>query len=265
MNRSRTHLRRRSVGAIGAGLFVHVVPLFASTAIVARRLWADEARSRRPRETREPIELPSPPAPDPYRDPIALAVVAEVCERGEWASEAGVIARAGVSASAFYDRFATLEDCVLDVYERFIAAYERRIGEAFNAQSDWRSSLRAAAYETAAWMEENPELVGFGIIGVLQMRSELVRVRREEAFIFCSRLIDLGRSEPGSQADDDGSAATYAIGSITQLLTHRLQAGVAFSPHRIVPEMMYGIVRTYLGDAAAEEELILPRPSRTGS
>jgi hypothetical protein len=85
--------------------------------------------------------------------------------------------------SAFAQRYASLEDCAPDSYERFIACYERRVGLAFNSHSDWRSSLRAAAYETADWMEENPDLVSFGMAGVLTMKSELARVRREEVFV----------------------------------------------------------------------------------
>jgi AcrR family transcriptional regulator len=208
---------------------------------------------------RRQIELPPAPDPDPYRDPLSMALIMEVYECGEAASEAGVIARAGVSPSVFAERFGTLEGAAVDVLERLIADYERRVGKAFNAHSDWRSSLRASAYEAADWIEENPEVVSFGMTGVLQMKGELVRVRREEAFVFCAHLIDLGRTEPGSRADDDGSTATFAIGSILQLLTQRLQSGVAFDPHKIVPEMMYSIVRAYLGDAAADEELALPR------
>jgi AcrR family transcriptional regulator len=209
---------------------------------------------------RTPIELPPTPELDPYGDPLALAVVSEVCQRGAAASVAGVAARAGVSAGEFSARYTSVEDCALDAFERFIAAYERRIGMAFNSRPDWRSSLRASAYETADFLRESPELMSFGMTGVLRMKSELLRVHREEVFVFCGQLIDLGRSETGSLAND-GSAAVYAIGSIMQLLTHRLQAGVDFDPHKVVPEMMYSIVRVYLGDEAAEEELLLPRPS----
>jgi AcrR family transcriptional regulator len=209
---------------------------------------------------RRPIELPRAPEPDPYEDPLALAVVSEVCQRGAAASAAGVAARAGVSASTFAERYATVEDCALDAFERFIAAYERRIGTAFNSHPDWRSSLRASAYESADFIAESPELMSFGMTGVLQMKNELLRVRREEVFVFCGQLIDLGRTEPGSLTNDS-SAAVFAIGSIMQLLTHRLQTGVDFDPHKIVPEMMYSIVRVYLGDEAAEEELSPPRAS----
>lgn len=210
---------------------------------------------------RRPIELPPPPDPDPFRDPLALAVVSEVCERGEAASEAGVIARAAVPMSTFSERYDTIEDCAADAYERFIADYERRIGTAFNAHPDWRTSLRASAYESADFISGNPQLADFGMTGVLQMKNERARLLREGVFVFCAALIDLGRTESDSQATVDGSAATFAIGSIMQLLTHRLQAGEDFDPHKIVPEMMYSIVRVYLGDEAADEELVPPQPT----
>ena len=204
------------------------------------------------------IELPPAPDPDPFRDPLSLAVVQEVFERGEQASMTGVIARAGTPASDSYERFTTLEDCALNSYERYIADFERRIGQAFNAHSDWRDSLRAAAYETADWMEENPKLVSFGMTGVLQMTSELCRVRREEVFLFCADLIDRGRAGP-SNIEADESTAMFAIGSIIQLLTFRLQTDGPVEPHAIVPEMMYAVVRAYKGDEVAREELSLPR------
>jgi len=211
-----------------------------------------------------PVELPPAPDPDPFRDPLSLAVVQEVVECGERASAAGVIARSGIPAHRFYKRYTTLEDCALDAYERFIAAYKRRMGGAFNAHSDWRDSLRAAAYETADFMEESPALVDFGITGVLRMNNELCRVRREEVFVFCGGLIDLGRTEP-SEVEADESAAMFAIGSILQLLTFRLQTGGPVEPHAIVPEMMYAAVRPYKGEEVAREELELARPAPRAS
>jgi hypothetical protein len=56
-----------------------------------------------------------------------------------------------------------------------------------------------------------------------------------------------------------------AVGSIVQLLTRRVQQGVTIEPHGMVPEIMYGIVRAYLGEEAAAEELVLPRPPAAGT
>jgi AcrR family transcriptional regulator len=205
-----------------------------------------------------PIELPPAPAPDPYRDPLSRALVSEVCERGEHASVAGVIARAGISAEEFRARFATLEDCALDTFERIIADYKRHIGEAFNSETSWRDSLRAAAYATTDFMDAHPEPLNFGMTGVLQLKSELARVRREETFVFCADLIDRGREEPDCRVAADEPAAMFAIGSIMQLLTYRLQSGEPVEARSTVPEMMFAVVRSYLGEEVAREELEIP-------
>lgn len=202
-----------------------------------------------------PIELPPPPEPRPQDDPIAEAVIGEIVEKGygETSVEA-VLRRAGVSREDFDRRFESLEHCALDAFERWIADFEQRVGSAFNAQADWQSGLRAAAYATADWMEDNPLVVPFGMVEVLKMPGEMGGVRREETFAFCSRMIDRGRmAAPDPDAVPD-SAATFAIGAITQLLTHRLQEGADVEPRSVIPEMMVRVVHIYLGAEAAEAE-----------
>lgn len=208
-----------------------------------------------------PIELPPPLDPPPDQDRLAIAVVAEIVERGyEQATLEGVLRRARASRSEFDRRFGSLDDCALDSFERFIADFERRVGGAFNAQAHWPSALRAAAYATSDWMAENPEVSVFGMVEVLKMPGELVKIRREETFDFCSRMIDRGREaaeDPGAIPD---SAPTFAIGAITQLLTHRLQEEAEIDPPAVIPEMMARVVGIYLGDEAAEAEWTATRP-----
>lgn len=210
---------------------------------------------------RRPIALPPWPEPDPYDDPVAMALVAEVCERDPRSvSAAGVASRAGLSLSRFHERFADFDDCLLDSFERLAAAYEHRIGSIFNDHSEWRAGIRAAAYETASWMEDNPLMVEFGAFRVLRLENEMVSVRREELFFFFARMIDRGREEAEDPESVPESAPLVAIGSIVQLITHRVQAGVNIQPRTVVPELLYSIVRLYLGDEAAEEEITLPPP-----
>jgi AcrR family transcriptional regulator len=214
----------------------------------------------------EPVPLPPPPAFDPFADPLAEAVVDEVVERGYAAATvAGVVERAGIGREEFEGRFVDLEDAALRVYEAFIADFERRVGIAYNAEAGWQAGLRAAAYVTADWMATNPNLVRFGTVEVLEMRSEMARVRREEVFVYCARLIDGGRDEAPDPSAVPDSAPVVAIGSIMQLLTHRVQKGMEIDAHGMVPEMMYAAVRPYLGEERAREELTLPRPDGSGS
>ena len=202
------------------------------------------------------IELPARRDPDPHSDPIALALVAKTLEAGfEGLTVEGVACRANVTVDEFHQRFVDLDHCALDVYERHIAAFERRVGEAFNRQPDWRRGIRAAAYSAAAWLESHPDTTRFGSIEVLRMRNEMVRVRREELFAFCAQMIDQGReAAPDPQAVPE-NASIVAIGSILQLLTRRLQEGAELHFPEVTRESLYGVVRTYLGDDVAREEL----------
>lgn len=212
-----------------------------------------------------PIELPAPPEPHPRTDPIAIALMAAIAENGyEGSSIEDVIRRAGVSRAEFDRRFESLEHCALDSFERIIADYELKIGIAFNGAPDWPAALRAAAYATADWMDENPLMASFGLVDALKMPGEMVRVRREETFAFCAQMIDRGRSvSPDPEAIPE-SAPTFAIGAVTQLLTHRLQEEAEVEPREVIPEMLHRVVGIYLGPEAAEAEWTAAPPPAAG-
>ena len=208
-----------------------------------------------------PIALPPAPDPNPHRDPIALAIVAEMTEMGyERSTVAGVIRRAAIPAEEFERRYEDLDDCALDAYERLIADFTRQVGTAFNEQGEWPAALRAAAYSCADWMTERPAMTAFGSAEVLKMRSELARVRREEVFGFCAELIDRGREAAPDPSSVPESAPIFAIGGIAQLLTHRVQEDAEVDIRVAIPEMMHRIVCIYLGDEIAEAEWDAPRP-----
>ena len=209
----------------------------------------------------EPVEIPPAPDPDPVSDPLSLAVVAEVVERGyQSVAVEDVTFRAGLTVAEFHSRYTDLDDCVLDTYERLIAAFQRRSGAAFNRHADWRTALRAAAYVAADWLEQYPDAVEFGTSEVLRMNNEMARVRREEVFVWCAQMIDRGREAAPDPEAVPEAAAMIAIGSILQLLTHRWQEGAEIRPYDSARESIYGVVLTYLGEDAAREELHLPRP-----
>jgi AcrR family transcriptional regulator len=192
-----------------------------------------------------------------------MAVVDVVVERGyRNTTVADIAERAGVSEEEFHRRFADKEDCALRCFEAFTADYEWRLETAYASQPDWRSGLRAAAWEVAEWIAANPNLIHFGAVDLLEAENEMIRVRREEAMSFGGKLIARGReAAPDPDAVPD-SAALSAIGSIVQLLTNRLQSGIDPEPLVMVRPMIYLAVRPYLGEEIAREEMEMPRPER---
>jgi AcrR family transcriptional regulator len=203
------------------------------------------------------LDLPPAPEPDPHGDQIALALVAEVLERPEGREVESVARRAGVTRTEFGRRFASFDECLVDTYERFIASFERAVGTAFNRHDDWRAAVRAAAFAAGDWMEASPELMEFGSAGVLRTRNEMVRVRREEVAMFCAQLIDQGRESAPDPSKVPEGASLLAVGSILNLLTQKLQEGSKVDLGEMVPEMLYLVVRVYLGEEIAREELAM--------
>ena len=217
----------------------------------------------RRRNALSPPSPPRRPERDLFADPFALALVEVVCERGfENTRAEDVIARAGADLEEFFSRFADLEDCAIQAFEGFIADFEWRVGSAYFAFSDWRTSLRAAGYEAADWITDHPDLAQFGAVEVLKAKNEMLRVRREEVLSYPARLIDQGRLEAPDPGAVPEAAPLMAIGSVVQLLTHRLQTGEDLDAFATVPQLLYMATRPYVGEELAREELTLPRPPR---
>jgi AcrR family transcriptional regulator len=190
-----------------------------------------------------------------------LAIVEVVDEVGyEAATVEQIVERAGVTRTEFLRRFKDKEDCAQRSFEAFADDYRLRIFSAYSAFPDWRTGLRAAAYEVADWMDDHPDVVRFGAVEILKAENEMIRVRREEAISYGAELIDQGRMEATGPARVPDAAALMALGSIVQLLIHKIQTGVAFDPIEMVPQMMYLATRPYVGEEVAGEELALPRP-----
>jgi AcrR family transcriptional regulator len=207
--------------------------------------------------------LPDRPPLDPFADPIATALVEIVAERGYEATEVdAVIARSGVGRAEFERRFAGKEDCVRQVFEAFIDDFIWRIRSAYAGEARWPDSLRAAAYASGDWMDEHPRTAHFGMVDVLAARSEIIRVRREEIFQYCAGLIDAGREVAPDPAAVPAAAPVMAVGAVVQIVSMRMQKGEDLAMAQLVPELMYGAVRPYLGEEVARAELAIPRGGR---
>lgn len=205
--------------------------------------------------------IPPRPEPDPFTDPIQLAVVDLIFERGyEAVDERSIAARAGVMMVEFRDRFADKQDCTVQTIEACLQDFKWMVETAYAGGADWREGLRASAWAVADHLDRHPKLVHVLVIGLLGARNEMLRVLREETLMYGATVIERGRAVAPDPDAVPAGAAAMAMGSIAQLLTHRLQKGVDVAPHETVRQMLYLSVRPYVGEEAAAEELRLPRP-----
>jgi hypothetical protein len=196
-----------------------------------------------------------------FAHPITAAVITVVRERGyELATAAEFQTRAGMSEEEFGRQFESKADATLRVFEACIADLKARVGGAYQAAGPWPESLRAAAYEVARWMRDHPDATWFGLIAMLD-GGEMARVRREQVLIWAAQLIDAGREVAPDPAAVPASASLLAIGAVAETARRQEEEGsIGRVAVELVPGLMYGAVRPYLGEDAARAELEIPPP-----
>ncbi|HXF31275.1 MAG TPA: TetR/AcrR family transcriptional regulator [Solirubrobacterales bacterium] len=208
------------------------------------------------------IRIPDPPDPDPFADPLSVALLDLIFERGyEAIDEQAIARRADTSLEEFYRRFTDRRDCTVKTMELCVRDFEWLVESSYMTGVDWQEGLRACAWAAADYVDEHRQLVWVLTVGLLQAKSEMLRVMREEWLMYGARIIERGRAAAPDPDMVPAGAALNAMGSIAQLLTHRMQKGeINSSPHEAVPQLLYLSVRPYLGEEAARQELHAPRP-----
>jgi AcrR family transcriptional regulator len=192
------------------------------------------------------------------RDLICEAMVDVVNERGaDGATATAATERAGVDEAAFDHHFDSVEDCVLKAYWKHAGEFTERVEAAFGAEESWRGSLRAAAYEAARYIRDNPRIVRFGTVQMFQA-GPMAQAQREAHLQRMVEMIDAGREELGDPDSLGRGVAEGIFGSIYSHLVKEVQAGRGTkAAEDYVPGLMYIAVRPYLGQEAAQEELTL--------
>ena len=197
-----------------------------------------------------------------FDHPLAAAVIEVVASRGyEESRIEEILARAGVDRAEFDLLFADKADAVLRVFESYIENFRYRVGRAYASSPTWPDSLRAAAHELLAWIEDHPHAYEFGMVRILDA-GEMARLRREELFTWCGTLIDAGRAVAPDPAAVSPAAPMIAIGAVVEVLTRHAAGDMDGTLAEILPELMYGAVLPYLGEGAAREELSHAPPRR---
>jgi AcrR family transcriptional regulator len=203
-----------------------------------------------------------PAGPDDERDRICEAMIDVVIESGnDGATADAATERAGLEPAAFDRHFSSAEDCVLQAYWKHTDEFTDRVEAAFNREDRWRDSLRAAAYEAAAYVRENPRIVRFGTVQMFQV-GPMAQAQRESHLHRMVDMIDAGRQELDDPDEMGRGVAEGVFGSIYAYLVKEVQAGRGTgSAEEFVPGLMYIAVRPYLGHEAAREELSIPPPT----
>jgi len=173
-----------------------------------------------------------------------------------------VLKRAAVSCEEFHCHFADLEDCCLQIYIDNLENLDRTVYEAFERPGPWRDRVRATVYAFARLLRDNPRKVHFDVVEMSSAGS-LPHMHRERQMERAVDIVDLGRQELDDPDSLTRATAQSVIGAIYSLVVGEVQAGriSTSDPEALVPDIMYVIIRPYLGHEVAMEEFsISPLP-----
>ncbi len=163
-----------------------------------------------------------------------------------------------MSAAEFYRQFDGKEEIASLVIEAQIGEFVERVSEAYESVEGWPDNLRAAAYETARYVRDHPDMTWLATIGVMR-EKEVARAHRDRVFQWASGMIEAGRDAAPDPAAVPAAASLIAVGGIVDVL-RRYQEGADVRATEALPRLMYAAVRPFLGEEAAHRELEIEVP-----
>jgi hypothetical protein len=199
------------------------------------------------------------PPPGSRAEALRQAALDLVSERGSYdAIELReLLDRGGVDRDWFERHFAGRDACLIWAATVELHAFTARLWAVYNRHQCWRDGVRAAAYEMADVIREDPR---FPVVTTVALGygGDLAQVERDAAVVRMVDLIDLGRQEMADPSALGRSPAELVVGAIFNALRAAAVADDIGDTDALVPQFMFMAVRPYLGEAEARAELTMP-------
>jgi AcrR family transcriptional regulator len=166
-----------------------------------------------------------------------------------------VIDRAGVSRPTFYEHFANKEDCFLAAFDTSAARLRKKVGAAARKGGDaWRDRVRYGLEALLHFMGSEPD-TGRTLVVEARAASPDAAMRRIELIDHFAACLEDQASELLPDPPSGSVIASGVVGGIESLLYSRLCKNEVEEIEGLLRSLMYFVVVSYEGHAAAGEEL----------
>jgi AcrR family transcriptional regulator len=201
------------------------------------------------------------------RAALRRALVEVVAHEGRGAASAASVARqAGLPLETFGAHFASVQECLLAVYEDTLAHLHQAVRQAMDAiaakqgAEDWRSELDAAFGAALRFLASDPDLARVFIVEAPSAGDE-VRARHEaalESFVACLDALRREREAPVPPL-----AAELIVRGTDDLIYARVARGESTRLGELLPGIRYmwlvPFVGRYRATGATSQEAEDPR------
>jgi AcrR family transcriptional regulator len=166
-----------------------------------------------------------------------------------------VLDRTGLYRQAFYDNFASKQDCYLQAYDEQLVRIEAGMRAAAFPHETWRGQLRAGLGALLDFVDSAPRVARALVVEVHPAGEEAV-AKHTAALARTHAFLDRAREDPAASAGAAPALTSEAIASGIHVVLHsRLAAGDRRGFRHLLPELMYIAVLPYFGGEAAREEM----------
>jgi len=189
------------------------------------------------------------------RTRILEAMAEAMAERGAAGSAvtmADVIARAGVSSTAFHEAFADRDACLLAAFDLGVRRARKLVVAAYDGEPRWLDAIKAGLAAFLYFLEDEPAM-GRLLVVYATSGGEQVLLRRAKILGALAAAIDRGRLERA--AGKRQPPAVIAEGVVGAVLAQ--ESGPVME---LFGSLVSIIVLPYLGSGVARRELTRPAP-----
>jgi AcrR family transcriptional regulator len=178
-----------------------------------------------------------------------------VAERGyDDVSVADIVERAGISRTAFYDEFASKDECLFAAYERLLDRLVERLAGSYGTEDPWPIKVRLALEALLENLASEPELARMAAVD-LPSAGPAAHGRYRDAVDRFLPFLREGRRYAERPKDLPGELDLMALGGAEAIIFDEIVAGRTSTLPALLPDILFAVLVPYLGPEEAVEEM----------
>jgi AcrR family transcriptional regulator len=135
-----------------------------------------------------------------------------------------LVALAGVSNSAFYKQFDSLEDCFLATFDSLVARGAEQIKGAYNSETGYREQLHAAFETYLDMVIDQPAATHYVVVDSLSLGAAGVAHRQRMSEIYEELVLEASAQAPGGRAVSELTIRAI-VGGVRGIVQRRIRGG----------------------------------------
>jgi AcrR family transcriptional regulator len=184
------------------------------------------------------------------RERLIAGIAHVVAERGYGAATINeIVASATVSSRAFYENFASKEECFLAAFDAVVDHMRDVLATAAATQEDWPHRVIAALRAALDFFEAEPDLARLCVVEPVTA-TPVIAAHFRETVVSCIPYLEPGRAERADSGQMPESTEDSLLGGLVILTSRSILAAAAPLP-ALLPDLVEFVFAPYLGPTVA--------------